>query len=182
MRCPTICDLSILVLWSLQGDGRVKSLAHAVVDSAPLADFYFREIRFGGSTLFFGGNMSNHVAFRLDHVPEPPDTLSEGGRQEWRSLAPTLHVLGTARPADLRLFELLCELLSDIRSMEETLRAQGHTTRAGSGGEKANPLLASLQAARRHAHSLLQQFGLSPKLNGRRPERFHAHRAEQLYE
>lgn len=113
---------------------------------------------------------------------EPPDTLSERGRQEWRSLAPALHVLGTGRPADLRLFELLCELLADIRSMEETLRAEGHTTRAGSGGDKAHPLLNSLAAARRHAHSLLQQFGMAPKLNGRRPERFHAYRAEQRYE
>jgi P27 family predicted phage terminase small subunit len=124
-------------------------------------------------------NDQHHPHFRLETVPEPPDTLSEAANAEWRELLPTIVQLGTARPADLRLLALLCELLADIAGMEASIRDQGYTIQAGSGGLKANPVLRALDAARRQAESLLRHFELAPA--GRRPEKFTEGRYRHLY-
>ena len=104
----------------------------------------------------------NHPAYQLSEIPEPPDSVSNGARIEWLALAKTVFELQTARPADLRTFELMCELLADINSLQETIRSEGYTVEAGSGGRKGHPGLASLEKARRQAQSLLDQFGLVP--------------------
>ena len=113
---------------------------------------------------------TNHPLFRLETIPEPPAELSEAARAEWLVLLPVIVELGTARPADLRVLSLLCELLADIAGMETSIREQGYCIQAGSGGMKANPVLRALDAARRQAEQLLRQFELAP--TGRRPEKF----------
>ena len=65
---------------------------------------------------------NNHPAYQLEAVPVPPDALSNAARQEWITLATTLFELKTARPADLRILELLCELLAEITLLQETIR------------------------------------------------------------
>jgi len=114
----------------------------------------------------------NHPGYRLSEIPEPPDSMSEGGRREWHSLAKTLYELRTARPADLRLLELLCEILADISALEETIRKDGYTTEAGSGGKKGHPALASLEKARRQAQNLLDRFGLVPGYTPKAPKHY----------
>jgi P27 family predicted phage terminase small subunit len=114
----------------------------------------------------------NHPAYQLSEIPEPPDTISEGGRQEWQTVAKTVFELRTARPADLRLLELLCEILADISALQETIRRDGFTVEAGSGGRKGHPGLASLEKARRQAHTLLDQFGLVPGTYTRKAPKF----------
>jgi P27 family predicted phage terminase small subunit len=123
-----------------------------------------------------------HPAYRLNEIPEPPEGISEGARQEWNSLAKTLFELRTARPADLRLLELLCEILADISALEETIRTDGYTVEAGSGGRKGHPALASLEKARRQAQNLLDRFGLVPGTHTIKAPAYHAYNHESNYE
>ena len=71
-----------------------------------------------------------HPSYRLFEIPEPPANMSEGARQEWVSLAKTVFELRTARAADLRLLELLCEVLADISELQKTIRKDGYTVEA----------------------------------------------------
>jgi P27 family predicted phage terminase small subunit len=122
-----------------------------------------------------------HPSYRLSEIPEPPGTMSEGARQEWNSLAKTLYELRTARPADLRLLELLCEILADISVLEKTIRTDGYTVEAGSGGRKGHPALASLEKARRQAQNLLGRFGLVPGTCTVKAPKFHAYNHKTNY-
>ena len=114
----------------------------------------------------------NHPGFRLESVPVPPETLSDGGKQAWKALAPLIYQMQTARPADLPALELLCEIKADIHSLEQVIKAEGYTIEAGSGGRKAHPALQSLTAARRQAQNLLDTFGLVPGSKARRANKF----------
>ena len=58
--------------------------------------------------------INNHPGYCLESIPQPVDTLSTGAKAEWKRLAPTIFKMQTARPADLRSLELLCEILADI--------------------------------------------------------------------
>ncbi len=102
----------------------------------------------------------HHPGYRLPESPEPPDTLSQGARAEWQAILPVIYELRTGRGADLRLLELLCELLADIRSLEAKIRLEGYTV-TSSGGPKPHPALRSLESARRQAQNLLDKFGLA---------------------
>ena len=104
----------------------------------------------------------SHPGYRLSVVPEARDTCSEGARQEWKNLAEKAFALQTVRPADLRAFEMACEILADINVLQETIRGEGITTEGGSGGRKSHPALASLARARTQAKELLDRFGLLP--------------------
>ena len=104
---------------------------------------------------------SEHPLNSLQIVPEPPVTLSEAARLEWLALIePVVHV-ERARPVDSRAFELLCEVLADIRGLEAAIRKEGYTV-TSSGGPKPNPSVRTLENARRQAVSLLGKFGLMP--------------------
>jgi phage terminase small subunit len=90
----------------------------------------------------------DHPGNQLKAIPPAADTLSEGARQEWQTLAPIIFQLKTGRPADLRILELLCEILADIRSIEAAVRSEGYTV-TSSGGPKPHPALRSLESNRR---------------------------------
>jgi P27 family predicted phage terminase small subunit len=122
--------------------------------------------------------MENHPYFRMQAVPAPPAELSEAARAEWLNLLPTIVALGTARPADLRVLSLLCELLADISGMQDSIRENGYVVQAGSGGKKANPVLRALDASRRQAEQLLRHFELVPV---RRAEKFSESRYRHLF-
>ena len=112
----------------------------------------------------------------------PPDTLSEGANKEWKVLAPIIFQIQTATPADLPSLEMLCEIRADIRSLEETIKSEGYTIEAGSGGRKSHPGLQSLAAARRQSQNLLDKFGLVPGSKARRARKFFASQHKNLYE
>lgn len=102
----------------------------------------------------------NHTGYRLEEMPEIPSGLSGGALKHWNDLMPVIFELGTARPADVPALVLLCEMRADLDALQDTIRKDGITTEAGSGGRKAHPALRSLEAARRQVLSLLDQFGL----------------------
>jgi len=123
--------------------------------------------------------ISNHPGYRLSEPASPPDTLSQGAKQEWEAILPIIYEIRTGRPADLRLLEMLCEILADIRALEETIRLEGYTV-TSSGGPKPHPGLRSLESARRQGQNLLDKFGLVPGSKARRADQFyessHKHR------
>jgi P27 family predicted phage terminase small subunit len=117
---------------------------------------------------------NNHPAYRLESIPEPPDTLSAGAKQEWKVLSPIIYELQTARPADLRTLELLVELLADINTLQETVRTDGVLIGTGTESYKTHPAQKSLEIARRQAQKLLALFGLAPGSGARRVNKFEA--------
>ena len=114
----------------------------------------------------------NHPAYRLPAVPIPPDTLSEGAREEWKRIAPVIYELQTARIADLQALALLCEILADVKALQKTIQREGWTIEAGSGGRKCHPAAKELAGARRHAQRLLDLFGLVPGSQATRKGKF----------
>jgi P27 family predicted phage terminase small subunit len=117
--------------------------------------------------------ISNHPGYRLESSPEPPDTLSEGAKQEWKAIVPVIYELRMARPADLRTLELMCEILADIDTLQETIRRDGILIGTGTESYKTHPAQKSLEVARRQAQNLLDKFGLVPGSKARRADRFY---------
>ena len=103
------------------------------------------------------------AADRLTEPPPPPDTLSQGAKQEWESLAPVVVELGTMCRGDLRAFEQLAETLAMQTELQELVRSQGLLLPTGTDSFKANPAVKSLETARNQSHRLLVEFGLTPK-------------------
>ena len=126
--------------------------------------------------------ISNFPAYRLESVPEPPDTLSAGAEQEWKAIAPVIFDLRTARPADLRTLELLCEILADISTLQETIHKDGILIGTGTDSYKTHPAQKSLEVARRQAQNLLDKFGLVPGSGARRAAKFEPGTHKHLYE
>ena len=118
--------------------------------------------------------ITNHPAYRLESIPEPPAALSECGKQEWNAIVPVIYELQTARPADLRTLELLCEILADINTLQETVRKDGILIGTGTDSYKTHPAQKSLEVARRQAQNLLDGFGLVPGLRARRVGKYEA--------
>lgn len=99
----------------------------------------------------------------LKETPVAPAHLSAGASKEWAALAPVAISLGTLRPADLRAFELLCDMLATATEAAEIMRKEGMTLSTGSGGTRAHPAASVMKEARGQAARLLAEFGLTPK-------------------
>jgi len=106
--------------------------------------------------------LESKTRFRLEEIPPPPETLSPAAVAHWLELLPIIFELGTARNCDVPALILLVEARADLDSLQNAIREKGHTTTAGSGGEKANPALRSLEATRRQVETMLDSFGLIP--------------------
>ena len=126
-------------------------------------------------------DIQNHPAFCLGSVPLPVDTLSPGAKAEWKRLAPTIFEMQTARPADLRTLELLCEILADITVLQGIIRADGILIKTGTNSHKTHPAQKSLESARRQAHRILDQFGLVPGSKAKMVSKVNAHSLRHRY-
>ena len=100
--------------------------------------------------------------FRLEEIPPPPETLSPGAREHWLELIPLVFELRTARVCDIPALVLMCEARADLDALQSAIRTEGHTTTAGSGGQKANPAQRALEATRRQVENQMGSFGLMP--------------------
>lgn len=103
------------------------------------------------------------AATALIRAPDAPPHLSPGAREEWLVLAPVATELGTLRPADLRAFELLCDMLATATEAAEAMRNEGMTVLNSGGGKRAHPAAGIMRESRAQAARLLEQFGLTPK-------------------
>lgn len=103
------------------------------------------------------------TASALTAAPRLPRGMSKAAAAEWKSLMPMVIELGTISGADLRAFELLCVTLATATEAEETIKQEGLTVSAASGGTKAHPAIKVMECARSQAANLLRDFGLTPK-------------------
>lgn len=93
---------------------------------------------------------------------EPPDHLSERGREAWHFAVDVLGRMGVLTEADAWAVELLCEARSDWISARDDIAANGATYQTEAGLVKANPAVAHRNDASRRLQSLLSEFGFSP--------------------
>lgn len=103
---------------------------------------------------------------RLLEAPLPPSELSPGAAVEWGRLTEVLVEVGSLTRADLRGLALLCELLADVRDLEEQVRRDGYLVPAANGGTKGNPASQALATARAQARQMLSDYGLNPRARG----------------
>jgi P27 family predicted phage terminase small subunit len=120
-------------------------------------------LKFSRRTLRTGRGPKEDLASRLNRAAPPPSMLSDRAKKEWRKLMPAVMAIGTISRCDLRAFQLLCETLATAVEAAELIEKEGMTILAGSGGRKAHPAIKVLEGARRHAGSLLESFGLTPR-------------------
>jgi P27 family predicted phage terminase small subunit len=99
----------------------------------------------------------------IDGPIPAPDTLSSSAKIEWCELVATLAQLGTAKGADLRALELLCECLATERQLRATLASEGFTIDGANDNLKAHPATKLLESTRNQCHRLLADFGLTPR-------------------
>jgi P27 family predicted phage terminase small subunit len=100
---------------------------------------------------------------RLLRTPPPPASLSEGAAEEWKRLAPVATKLGTLTAADLRAFELCCEMLATERRARSVVDREGLAVPTADGGRKGHPAVKVMETARAQAARLLGDFGLVPR-------------------
>lgn len=108
-------------------------------------------------------NAAKTSADALTKPVPPPATLSPDAAVEWNRLIGVLAEIGTARHADLRSFELLCEVLATERQLRESITREGFNIETADGNPKANPSVKLLDSTRNQAHRMLSDFGLVPK-------------------
>jgi len=106
--------------------------------------------------------LKSKTGYRLEEIPPPPGSLSPGAREHWLELLPIIFELGTARVCDIPALILMFESRADLDSLQSAIRSEGITSKGGSGGQKANPALRSLEVARRHVENQMSTFGLIP--------------------
>lgn len=106
--------------------------------------------------------LDSKTNFRLESIPEPPETLSAGARGHWDELMPIIFDLGTARVADIPALIILCEARSDLDALQETLRRDGFCTESAAGSKKSHPAVKSLENSRHQVEHQMDRFGLLP--------------------
>ena len=95
-------------------------------------------------------------------VPEPPDWLSEEGKELWGIVRPDLEAMGTVKVSDWPALAMLCEAWARWKRI--TLLAQKSPPifkRADETFAK-NPLYSQVVVATSELRGLLREFGLTP--------------------
>lgn len=97
-------------------------------------------------------------------VPEPPECLGSDAQDEWRRLAPELHVIGLLTVADVQLFALYCEAYGVWRDAGRKWRAGGSVIviEPGNRSPMQNPALVAVKEAARDMLHVAREFGLTP--------------------
>lgn len=96
---------------------------------------------------------------------EPPDHLSDRGKEVWRRIAPGLIAANILRDTDVEVFSLFVEALGEFWTAAETCRVEGMTYETVSNHgtmKRVHPAYVIMDRSRREATRLALQFGLTP--------------------
>jgi P27 family predicted phage terminase small subunit len=110
---------------------------------------------------------------RAESVPEPLPFLSEHAIEEWRRVAPELHVLGLLTPLDHAAFGAYCHAYAQWRTAVELLQRMAATDPARglliktAVGERRNPLVKIAVDAATNMLQFAREFGLTPVARAR---------------
>lgn len=98
----------------------------------------------------------------LTVAPDPPDHLSDRGRNVWKQWAADLVARNLLAPADLTLLAILCQAWDDYLSALADIDANGSTGVTDKGYEYARPIVQIKNQSIAAIQQISRRFGLSP--------------------
>lgn len=102
----------------------------------------------------------------VSELPRAPDWLNKRATEIFGLLSGRLDMQQLASSSHTEMLSLLADRLEEIEDLRALIKKQGRTyettSTQGDAVMKARPEVAMLNEARRHAQSLLAEFGLSP--------------------
>ena len=97
-----------------------------------------------------------------ESVPDPPDHLSDGAREEWGRLAPLLHGCGILTRIDETGLAAYCECYAEWKIAKQKVEEHGRLVKAPSGYPNVSPWYVIKKAMQKEMRSWLQEFGMTP--------------------
>jgi P27 family predicted phage terminase small subunit len=101
-----------------------------------------------------------------ESIPRPPAYLSARAKQIFNKMVRRLKEIGVASATDTEAIAILAQRLEEVELLSKEVETVGHTykttSRVGEEVIKSNPAVAMLNEAKRHAQSMLAEFGLTP--------------------
>jgi len=97
----------------------------------------------------------------------PPHWLTEGARDKWLELAPTLAQHGLLTVCDLDTLALYCSTWERWREAEDWISEHGSTTVAESGYQQVNAYTTLAKQYRKDLLALGDRLGLNPSVRSR---------------
>lgn len=111
------------------------------------------------------GNVVPMKGNAVGSVPEPPELMSDAGKEVWRRLAGTLVVRGRLEPHFEDMFAVYCEAVADFIDLTSVITMDGRTYHVKTRNGEQQKKTAAWQA-RADAAQLMQRvgslFGMSP--------------------
>ncbi len=98
----------------------------------------------------------------LATAPQPPDWLSDRGKQVWREIAPDLVARNVLTAADQPALGLLCQSWDDFHQHSAEIQNSGHSGFTDKGYEYTRPAVQLKAKAMDLIIRLSQRFGLTP--------------------
>ncbi len=102
-------------------------------------------------------------------APKPPAYLGKIAKQEWRRVAPSLHVTGNLQAADFSILASYCSMYAHWRAAEDDIERNGQTiivrssTRTGLTEKPAqNPAVRNAIQFQRSMLATAAKFGINP--------------------
>lgn len=94
--------------------------------------------------------------------PDPPDWLTDPGREEWSHVAPELHRLGLIASIDHAALAAWCEAVGEFRWATEVIAREGLTRTTDKGSEIQHAAVGIRHRAWESMARYAQRFGFSP--------------------
>lgn len=110
------------------------------------------------------GGRTVHQAPKFNRgAPEPPDSLSDGAREEWDRIVPGLDQLDLLKPEDYAALVEHCETWATYIACVGLVRRDGIVlVNPENGRIYKNPALAAAEAAGAQLRASCREFGLTP--------------------
>lgn len=120
-------------------------------------------VRGGGKVTALPGADSDSRT--VEHI-EPPSWLTEGAREVWDSLYPSLHAAGRVKPEYVLEFARYCEFHDQYIKAKEIVDECGFTivsiNKNGTGYEMKRPEVSIMQEAAKQCLNISRRFGFTP--------------------
>jgi P27 family predicted phage terminase small subunit len=97
--------------------------------------------------------------------PEPPDWISQDGRELWDKYSDTINSLGLLECLDAITFSLLCDSIATLQDMRDEFARDGDYVNicGAHGALQANPLVTMIAQQVKGVLALASEFGMTPR-------------------
>jgi P27 family predicted phage terminase small subunit len=100
-------------------------------------------------------------------LPDPPDWLPEGAKEEWLKTGAELFELGLISDLDIAAFAGYCLAFDEVQQTTAIIEQEGRTFRTDKGYVGQHPAVAQRNKALLNLHKFGALFGLSPSARTR---------------